>query len=91
MKTTEKPEHLFIGHGATGIIYADKTQEENRDYKTVALLFYDTLQLKFYPSCRLRDRFWILRHAATMEARKGEDMPITGSGQTVRLGGRTCT
>lgn len=49
--TREKEEiskRLFIGIFPGGITYADRETEENGDYKKVAFLPYDSLELKFY-------------------------------------------
>jgi hypothetical protein len=48
---------LFIGLFPTGFSYADRTREEQGDYKRIAFLPYDTLELKVYdPKSKLLKR-----------------------------------
>lgn len=77
---------LFIGCFATGIGYADRTREVNGDYKHLAFLSFATLKLEEEPGIRpdLADR--IRKHAATIQARRGEQYVVSGCGQTVLLG-----
>lgn len=77
---------LFIGIYPTGIVYADKRIEKNGDYKKIAFLPYDTLELEVYCSSDLIQR--IQDDAQGMIKRKGERYPISTSGQCVILGSK---
>jgi len=81
-------DRLFIGVYSTGISYADRKREKHGDYAKCAFLDFDTLTLKFYPDCPASLRKEIEQHAATIQARRGEQYPIDASGHTVTLGGR---
>jgi N12 class adenine-specific DNA methylase len=83
------PGRLFIGGVATGLSYCDRAQEEHGDYKKVANLFYDTLELKIYDhlSPLLPE---IEAHAKKMQAMRGEWYPTAGSDSSgVILGNRS--
>jgi hypothetical protein len=77
---------LFIGTFPAGISYADRAVEEHGDYKAVAFLSYETLELevraKRSPLLAL-----VREHAKTIQARRGEQYQVSASGQTVLLGG----
>ena len=79
---------MFIGVYPTGIRYADKQRERGGDYLPLAFLPYKTLELEWQPrvSVPLDLRYQIEQDAAGMRARRGEDYPISSSGQTVKLG-----
>lgn len=79
---------LFIGTYPTGIRYADKRRERNGDYLPLAFLPYKKLELEWQPrvTVPLDLRYQIEQHAASMKARRGEDYPISASGQTIKLG-----
>jgi hypothetical protein len=78
---------LFIGVRCTCVCYCDKSKEEDGDYKTVARLFFDTLELEIYePQSTLLPE--IREHAAEIQARKGQEFQVSGRGQRVILGGR---
>lgn len=82
------PDRLFIGIFPGGIVYADSLQEQDGDYKRVAFLPYDSLELQLAEDCPaiLRDK--IIRDAARIQALCGEDFRISSCNQTVRLGRR---
>jgi hypothetical protein len=78
---------LFIGIHSTCVCYCDKSKEEDGDFKTIARLFFDALELKIYePQSILLPK--IREHAAEIQARKGQEFQVSGCGQTVILGGR---
>jgi hypothetical protein len=78
---------LFIGIHSTCVCYCDKSKEEDGDFKTIARLFFDALELKIYePQSTLLPK--IREHAAEIQARKGQEFQVSGCGQTVILGGR---
>lgn len=76
---------LFIGVFSTGISYADRHREEQGDYAKLAFLPYDTLQLEVY-ACPVELQARIQSHAATIQARRGQQFQVSSSGQTVMLG-----
>lgn len=80
-------ERLFIGVYPAGLSYADRSIEVDGDYKRVAFLPYDTLQLE------IRDHRspllpLVKEDAKQMERRKGEPFEISACGQTVTLGSK---
>lgn len=78
---------LFSGVYPTGIVYADKARERDGDYLRVAFLPFSTLQLEWSPGQHPAElRAEIERDAAEVIARRGEQYPVSSSGQTVTLG-----
>lgn len=80
-------ERLFIGIYPGGVVYADRKRQEGGDYKRVAFLPYDTLELMVAPGSHpkaLLDA--VKRDAEKIAARRGELFVVSSSGQTVRLG-----
>lgn len=79
-------ERLFIGCFPTGLVYCDKSIEEHGDYKKIAYLNYNTLELEIYsPKSPLLPA--IKRDAIAMQHMRGKPFPIAGN-MTVILGGR---
>jgi hypothetical protein len=83
-----RAERLFIGVSATGLSYADRSREEHGDYKKVAFLPFSTLQLKVYDT-KSPLLASVRADAARMQTRRGEQYVVSGTGQTVLLGGPT--
>ena len=83
---TELHERVFIGIFPGAISYADRTVEERNDYKQLALLPYDTLELWFATDRPERLKDYIRSCAAPIQARRGEHFRISTCGQTVLLG-----
>lgn len=79
-------DRLFIGVFPTGISYADRGREKDGDYARCAFLDYDTLTLKFERDCPASLRPEIERHAAGIQARRGESYPTSSSGHSAILG-----
>ncbi len=79
-------ERLFVGVAATGIIYADKSIVKHGDYARVAILFFDTLKMKFEEDCAADLAELIKKDAAEIQARKGQQYRVSASGQTITLG-----
>jgi len=78
---------LFSGVYPTGIVYADKARERDGDYLRVAFLPFSTLQLEWAPGSHPAElRAEIERDAAQVIAQRGEQYPVSASGQTVKLG-----
>ncbi len=77
---------LFIGIFSTGIGYADRTAERDGDFARLGFLSFRSLELDVEHDCpadlaeRIRD------HAATIQARRGEQYQVSTVGQTVTLG-----
>jgi hypothetical protein len=44
-------DRLFIGNYPCGIVYADRHNEEHGDYKRLAFLPYDGMELEFAKDC----------------------------------------
>lgn len=80
-------ERLFSGIYPTGIMYADRTNEVNGDYKRLAFLPYKELELEVEKDCPADLRTQIEQSAAKIIARRGERFQISGSSnQSVILG-----
>jgi hypothetical protein len=79
-------DRLFIGIFPGGISYADRFREEHGDYKKLAFLPYDTLRIKWYETSRPALVAEIIKHAASILERRGQDFEVSACGQTVRLG-----
>lgn len=80
-------DNLFIGIYPCGIVYADRQQEdESRDYKRLAFLSYETLELKVKEDCPHHLEKDIRAHASEIQSKRGEPFEITACGQTVILG-----
>jgi hypothetical protein len=75
------------GYSPAGSPYADRHHEEHGDYKSLAFLPYSSLVLEFRKDCPAELRGEIIASAAAIQARKSEQYPISGCGQTVLLGG----
>lgn len=87
MKIQVGQDPLFIGCFPTGLSYADKRREDRGDYKCVAFLPFNTLSLEVFDK-RSDLLPAIEAHAAGMAAKRGEEYPVTTSGQTITLGGK---
>ena len=84
---TTKPGALFVGVFPCGISYCDRSIETSGDYLRVAFLPYDTLELRVYaPQSSLLPQ--VIKDAATIQARRGEQYDTSDCGQTVLLGGK---
>jgi hypothetical protein len=82
-------DRIFIGVFPGGIVYADRHVEEQRDYKKLAFLPYDTLELDIQADCPAELISEIVHSAAKIQAKRGEEFPISSSGgQSVLLGKR---
>lgn len=79
---------LFEGVYPTGIVYADRSQEVDGDYKRIAFLPYSTLKIEWEPDAPAELRDEVEWAARVVIAQRGKDFPISASGQTVRLGKR---
>jgi hypothetical protein len=78
---------LFAGIYPTGIVYADKSREVDGDYMRVAFLPFSTLELEWeavQTDAAMREE--IQQDAGRVIARRGEQYPVSASGQTVTLG-----
>lgn len=79
-------DRLFICGMPTGVSYTDRRIVIAGDYKRLAHLFYDTLELRIVPDCPDDLLHQIEAHAARIQARRGEQYQVSTSGQTVLLG-----
>jgi len=80
-------DRLFIGVFPGGFSYADRKREKHGDYAQCAFLDFATLTLKIEKDCPKVLRAEIEKHAAGIQARRGEDYIVSTCGQTVKLGG----
>jgi len=74
---------LFAGKYSAGIVYADKKVPFGRDYKKIAFMPYNTLELRFY-KCPDELKQEIINDALTYK--RGDKLQISTCGQTVILG-----
>ena len=79
-------DRIFVATLATGIGYADRTHEEHRDWKRLAILFFSDLRADIEPDCPADLEDQIRAHMATIQERRGEPYQISTSGQTITLG-----
>jgi hypothetical protein len=77
---------IFVGVFPCGISYADRTVELDGDYKRLAFLPYNTLELEFSKGCPADVKEWITLDAARIQSMRGQQYPISQTGQTVLLG-----
>ena len=79
-------EQLFIGVFSTGIAYADRTIERHGDYKKLAFLPFNTLELMIEKDCPADLRVLIVADAAAIQARRGDTQgALTAYGHAVAL------
>ena len=71
---------------STGIAYADRKVEEHGDYRMLGLLRFSDLTLDMHPKCPKDIEQWIKSKAAKIQAMKGQEYPVSSSGQTITLG-----
>ena len=77
---------LFIGVYPAGLVYADRTREKNGDYLRLGFLSYSTLELTLSNNPTGQILQDIKEHAATMQARKGEQFSRSTCGSFITLG-----
>lgn len=81
-------ERLFIGVMGGGISYADRKREKHGDYMKLATLPFRSLVLEWSGNpMPAAVRTAIEKHARSIQKRRGEQYPVSSSGQTVTLGG----
>jgi hypothetical protein len=81
---TQTPR-IFVGCMATGFVWADRWVIEHGDYKTLARMPYDTLELCIQPECPLHLNAEIVREATRLQAKRGQPYHVTTT-QTLILG-----
>lgn len=82
---TDQPDPLFVCKMPACFVFADRRAEEHGDYRTVARLYYGTLQLEIHdPRNSLIDRVTTL--ARQIQARRGQWESMSMSGQGLTLG-----
>jgi hypothetical protein len=85
--TMTPEERLFIGLFPGGIVYADRAIEQHGDYKKVAFMAYSSLEFEVYaPRSPLLEL--ARKHATEIQAKRGQQLVVSGCGQTVLLGSR---
>lgn len=81
-------ERLFKGVYPEGIVYADRSREVNGDYRKLAFLPFGTLVLEWWDTNVPPDVAKLIEiDARALQARRGEQFQVSGSGQTRTLGG----
>ena len=71
----------------TGISWSDRKRLVDGDYKRLAFLSFNTLELKVEPDCPMQLQPVIYAGAAGIQAQRGQPFQVSASGQTVILGG----
>jgi hypothetical protein len=79
-------DRLFIGAYPGGLVYSDRGEEVDGDYKRLAFLDYATLTLKLEDGCGADMAARIQRSAAELQGRAGEEFSISATGGSVILG-----
>lgn len=79
-------DNIFVGIFPGGLLYADRQQEVERDYKRIAFLCYETLELTIEEDCPDHLAEDVREHAARLQAQRGLPFRISGCGKTVTLG-----
>ena len=79
-------ERIFSGVYPTGIIWADRFNEEHGDYKRLAYLNFKTLELQIEKSCPKDLISFIQADAKLIQDKKGENYQVSTSGQFIKLG-----
>lgn len=82
-------DRLFIGLMPAGVSYCDRQVEEDGDFKKLAFLPYDTLELDILPGCPDDLAAQIRKDASRHRA--GDVLEVSTSGQAVRLGSKVET
>jgi hypothetical protein len=81
-------DRLFTGIYPGGIVFADRATTQGGDYKRLAFLPYNTLQLDIRSDCPAEFQPLIIASAKEIQAKAGEQIFISSSGQTIRLGSK---
>lgn len=79
--------NLFAGVYPCGIVYADTSREVSGDYKRLAYLPYKELVIQFEADCPPAFRRVIQKDAEKIQEKRGQQFPVSTTGQTVKLGG----
>ncbi len=87
MTAEEICARLFIGVFPCGLAYSDRTIEVDHDYKRLAFLPFQTLNLEWRCNdCPPEIAAVIRSEEAQMQARRGQQYQVDASGHTVTLG-----
>lgn len=79
-------DRVLICVYSTGLVYADRARQVDRDYKRLAFLAFDTLELTVEDDCPSGLRSFVVTDALRLQGRCGDQYEISASGQTIRLG-----
>lgn len=78
-------KRIFSGVWPTGIGYSDRKHEEHGDYKKLAHLSFETLEITWYTKDPELVK-WIQDDAGKIQARKGEQYQVSQCAQYITLG-----
>lgn len=81
-------ERLFCGVFPGGLVFADRGREKNGDYARLAFMPYSTLEVKIEPDCPKALVPLIQESVRGMQARRGEEFPLSTCGQSIILGSK---
>lgn len=81
-------ERLFCGVFPGGLVFADRGREKNGDYARLAFMPYSTLEVKIESDCPKALVPLIQESVRGMQARRGEEFPLSTCGQSIILGSK---
>lgn len=81
-------ERLFCGVFPGGLVYADRGREKNGDWANLAFMPFSTLEVKIQADCPKALIPLIQDSVRGMQARRGEEFPISTCGQSIILGSK---
>lgn len=85
LKAGSLQERLFVGHFPVGLVFCDRSVEQNGDYKRLAILYERTLVLVFESDCPADWKVFIAGYAATYQTDIGRQT-TNGGGQVTTWG-----
>jgi hypothetical protein len=79
------PDHIMCATFPNCYSYCDTTREENGDYKTIARLYFNTLEIKVFAN---QAKYWPVIEAVNNEMKKiignlNTPLTVSATGQTI--------
>lgn len=85
LKAGTLEDRLFVGHFPVGLVFCDRSVEQNGDYKRLAILYERTLVLVFERDCPADWKAFVAGYAATYQTDIGRQT-ANGCGQVTTWG-----
>jgi hypothetical protein len=85
-QVTPPIDRVFCALFPVGVVWSDRFVDLDGDYKRLARMPYDTLELQFEADCPYELRAEVTSQAKFYQDRRGQEYQVTRSGQTVVLG-----